>query len=455
MHDPLGNHKNVRVEQISSGGNSYIIAVQAPTYQLSPNSFATESAFSHHLRQLRSTYGNKISKVVLIAPQMSKEDYDRQKEFLGVVTADEGITLLPANPESASGFEFWRSHAPRLWREIKHCVRDASVVHSGMSEDIRRPLMAMVNLAAWRLGKPVIFFVDIDTRKNSWRLYRLGMWSLKSYLSNRLIHDPLKWIQIWLAPRMFDLVLLKSPEMVRDFGGGRPHVRDFLDTAHSAEHVVTNEQLEKHLTGLREGPLRVVYFGRLVAYKGLDRAIDAVRIARERGQDIRLTFIGAGPCLDALREQTRSLGLEEWIDFLPPVSYGDSLFSLLSEYHVAIATPLTEDTPRAAFDAMARGLPIVAFDIAYFKGLAEQSGAVALAKWPSPQSMADAIEGLNKNRARLAEMSVSAVNFARANTQQIWLDKRRNWTMNFILDSTRVERPSREDTYRARQDRSA
>jgi glycosyltransferase involved in cell wall biosynthesis len=370
---------------------------------------------------------------------MSKEDYDQKREFLGIVTSDEGVTLLPAHPQSVSALAFWKSHAARIWREIKRCVGEAGIVHSGMSADILRPLMAMVNLAAWQMGKPVIFVVDIDFRRHSWRLRRLRMWSLRSYLTNRLFHDPLRWIQVWLAPRMFDLVLLKSPDLARDFGRGRLHVKNFLDTAHSMEHVLTDTQLKEHLVRLRrpEGPLRIVYFGRLVAYKGLDRAIDAVRIARETGEDVRLTIIGDGPCLEALRQQARSHGLETEVTFLPPVTYGEPLFSLLSDFHLAIATPLTEDTPRSAFDAMARGLPIIAFDLAYFAGLAELSGAVALARWPCPQSVAETLVELNRDRNRLAEMANRAVNFARANTQQIWLDRRRDWTLRFILGEPR------------------
>lgn len=369
---------------------------------------------------------------MLIAPHMSQENYDRQKEFLGVVTEEDGVTCLPACPETVSGIDFWRKHALKLWHELKLRLADARVVHSGMSEDLRRPLMAMVNLAAWRAKRPVIFIVDIDTRKNTSRLYHLKIWSLKSYLSNRLTHDPLKWIQIWLAPRMFDLVLLKSPELVRDFGGGRPHVKDFLDTAHSAEHVFSDEELRAHVDRLQHGPLRLVFFGRFVPYKGLDRALEAVRIARDRGEDVDLSFIGDGPCLEAMREQIKSLRLEERVSILPPVPYGDALFDKLSDFHAAIATPLTEDTPRAAFDAMARGLPVIAFDIAYFKGLAEKSGAVALAKWPSAQSLAETIAALNADRARLARMSAAGVAFARANTQQIWLERRHEWTMRLF-----------------------
>lgn len=139
-----------------------------------------------------------------------------------------------------------------------------------MSNDIWRPLMAMVKLAAWRLGKPVVFIVDIDFRSHSWLLRQLGIWSLKSYIVNRLFHAPLRWLQVWIAPHVFDLVLLKSPNLVRDFGRGLPHVRNFFDTVHSAEQIVSDKALQRRLKVLRNPDklLRLAYFGRLPTTKG-------------------------------------------------------------------------------------------------------------------------------------------------------------------------------------------
>ena len=96
--------------------------------------------------------------------------------------------------------------------------------------------------------------------------------------------DPLRILQVQIAVRCCSLCLLKSAKLVEDFGRGRPNVRNFYNTSHSAEHVISDDQLEKQIVRLqeRDTPLRLVFFGRFVKYKGLDRTIRAVASARRK-----------------------------------------------------------------------------------------------------------------------------------------------------------------------------
>jgi glycosyltransferase involved in cell wall biosynthesis len=414
----------------------YILAVQAAAYPTSQTSFATESAFAEHLKELRELLGEKFTRMVLIAPRLSEQEYQAVKHHLDVIDSDKhGITYLPAHYTNTSAKRFWFSCFRDIWKRVNEAVTHAAVVHSGMSDDVWRPLLAMVNLIAWRAKVPVVFVVDIDFRKDTWRLYKSGIWSHKAYLVNRLFYDPLKWTQVWLAVLMCQLVLLKGASMARAFGKGRTNVKNFLDTVHRIEDVLTPLQMKSRLERLRDTsrPLNVVYFGRFVRYKGLDRAIEAVHLARSMGANVVLTLIGDGDQKELLQKQVVETGLENAVNFHPPVRYGAALFQLLNDAHLAIATPLAEDTPRASFDAFARGLPLLAFDTAFFRDLAE-SGAVALATWPSAESLAEWLVVLSQDRQRLARMAEAAVVFARENTQADWLNKRISWTLNTALD---------------------
>jgi glycosyltransferase involved in cell wall biosynthesis len=414
----------------------FVVAVQAPAYPVSPTVFATESAFAEHLKELRRSVGPRFSRLVLVAPQFSDQEYEAQKAHLGTVDLEQDeVLFVPAFVTSTSAKRFWLSHARSFWRQAKEVARNAGVVQSGMSTDIWRPLMAMMNLAAWRVGRPVVFVVDIDFRQHAKRFYHLGTWGLKTYLSQRLVHDPIKWLQCWLAPRMFQLVLLKSASMVKDFGKGRPNVKNFYDTAHAAEHVLEQQRQPERLAWLRDPgrPLHLVYFGRFVPYKGLDRVVEAVRQAREKGSDIRLSLIGSGECLVQLQQQVADAGLTDAVTFKPQVHYGQPLFDQLGQFHLCIAAPLREDTPRAAFDAMARGLPILAFDISYFRDLDQDSGAVALAAWPNSDALAAQMIALDRDRERLAAMAGRGLEFAQSNTQAKWLAQRTQWILDLAL----------------------
>lgn len=410
----------------------YLIAVQTPCRPLGPGRFAIESAFAAHLRLLRKELGADFARMVLAAPTEPGGAFDPVPGHLDIVDADhDGIALLPLHPAGCPPGEFWSAHAPRMWAELGRVAREAGVIHGAIADDVRRPAMLLVTLAGLAARKPVQVVVDIDFRRDAWMYWRTGLWSLKSYLSNRLLHDPLRIAQVRLAVRYCDLVLLKSARMVADFGRGRPHVRNFYDTVHGPEQVCDGPMLERRTARLAEAgrPLSLVYFGRLVPYKGLDRSIRAVHAARQRAGDVvRLRIVGEGEEGARLRALVHELGLTHAVTFEPPRRYGAPLFDVLEAADAMVASPLVEDTPRAAFDAMARGLPILAFGIRYYEDLERESGAVRTVPWPDVEALAREMLAMHADREALCAMARAGVQFARSNTQRVWLERRLTWT---------------------------
>lgn len=413
----------------------YFVVVQAKARVLSSHEFAVESAFAAHLKELRGRLGASFDELVLLAPEMTEPEYVAAAGSLASVDSrTAGVRFVPAFQSDIPRAKFLTRHLLPMWRLLNREFSAPCVVHSGMSTELARPLMFMACFAGRMQGRAVIFVVDTDFRKHSWRYWKLGVWSRKSYLVNRFLYDPLKWLQLWLAPRFFDLCLYKSQSLVDTFSGGRANVRNFFDTAHSEELVLANVELEQKSRETRKaGPLVVTYFGRLVRYKGLEYAVKAVSLARAAGADVRLRIIGDGECRSALEAQVRTENLESVVELLPAVPYGPSLFRLVDECHLTVASPLVEDTPRAAFDSMARGLPIAAFDTTYFKDLENASEAVITTPWPSAEGLARTFVDLARDRERLAGMSEAAVRFARENTQETWVNRRMLWTKELLL----------------------
>ena len=408
----------------------YFVVVQAPAYSLSAERCALESAFAVHLRVLRKLIGPKYSELVLIGPSLTDEAYRASAGQLEVLdVSSSGVRFLPAFPLSVSRSDFLLHRLWPTWRWLTSLFSEPCVVHSGMSTELARPLMFMASLAARCAGRPVIFMVDMDFRDHARRFYRTGQWSLKSYLVNRLAYDPLKWLQLRLAPSLFTICCFKGATLVRDFGRGRPNVRMFYDTVHSSADVLTAEQLARRLEFVVSGvgAFTATYFGRLAANKGIDRMIRATSLARAQGVDVRLRIIGDGDCRESLVKLASELGIAGHVEFCPAVAYGEPLFGLLKDCHICIAAPLIEDTPRAAFDAFSRGLPIVAFDISYFSDLAKASGAVIATPWPEAEGLSRAIVQLARDPQRLGELIRRAVGFAGDNTQEIWLGRRLEW----------------------------
>lgn len=408
----------------------YVVVVQAPAYPVATDIVALESAFAEHLRELKARIGPSFDELLLIAPELSRTRYEAERGHLAELDAREtGIRFLPAFPLDVPRWKFLLTGWVPMWRMLSRQFAEPCVVHSGMSTHLSRPLMFMASLAGWRRKRPVVFFVDMDFREHARRFRAIGAWGWRSYMLNRVVYDPLKWVQLWIAPRLFDLCCFKSFALVRTFGRGRPNVKPFFNTAHSAGQVLDADAVQARLVRLADPArgLRACYFGRLAMNKGVDRMIEAVRQARDAGADVNLTVIGDGECRDALRLQVERDGLGDFVAFVDPVPYGELLFSLLDDCDLCLAAPLVEDTPRAAFDAMARGMPVVAFDICYFRDLATAGGGVVTTAWPRPEGLAEALVELSKDRARLGQLVRKAVEFASVNTQETWLARRHAW----------------------------
>jgi glycosyltransferase involved in cell wall biosynthesis len=208
-------------------------------------------------------------------------------------------------------------------------------------------------------------------------------------------------------------------------------VKYFLDAAFSAEHVISPEALARKTASLADPaqPLELVYFGRLTAYKGVDRCIEAVALAAKMcSAPLRLSIIGAGEEVDRLRSLGLRLGVADRVEFRGAFPFGPRLFDQLCPLHLLLAAPLSEDTPRSALDAMACGLPILAFATDYYTDL-EESGAVDLVPWLSVERMAERIAHYAADKQRLMPLALAGVEFARSNTQEAWLNSRAQWTL--------------------------
>jgi rhamnosyl/mannosyltransferase len=105
---------------------------------------------------------------------------------------------------------------------------------------------------------------------------------------------------------------------------------------------------------------RVVFVGRLVAYKGLPVLVEAVRRLVAQGGDVRLFIAGRGPLLGALQSQVLAAKLTEHVRFLGFVP-DDRLGSLYRGADV-VACPsvsLLESTATCLEEAAACGVPVL------------------------------------------------------------------------------------------------
>lgn len=103
----------------------------------------------------------------------------------------------------------------------------------------------------------------------------------------------------------------------------------------------------------------VLYVGRLVNNKGLDRIVDALAMLARRGLPHRALFVGKGPLAGKLRADVQRVGLEPVTRFVEWVDTPADLARLYQRSRVAVCASTCEGGPRVTVEAMACGTPVV------------------------------------------------------------------------------------------------
>ena len=114
-------------------------------------------------------------------------------------------------------------------------------------------------------------------------------------------------------------------------------------------------------------PLRLVYFGSLVADKGVHTAIEAVTELKRRGlaDKVHLTILGGGhPAYEAqLRSMTTEAGLTDRVQFVGRVPRAE-VPAWLSRSDVFLFTSIwAEPMARSVMEAMAAGLLVIGSEV--------------------------------------------------------------------------------------------
>jgi colanic acid/amylovoran biosynthesis glycosyltransferase len=114
-----------------------------------------------------------------------------------------------------------------------------------------------------------------------------------------------------------------------------------------------------------EGPVRLLTVGRLVEKKGHGLAIEATRLLRQRGRDVRLRIVGDGPLRGPLVAQAAEAGLGDVVEFAGAKVHHE-IAAELAAAHIFLAPSVRandgdEDAPvNTLKEAMATGTPVVA-----------------------------------------------------------------------------------------------
>lgn len=152
-----------------------------------------------------------------------------------------------------------------------------------------------------------------------------------------------------------------------------------------------------------QGELRILYAGTLGRAQNLANAVEAARIAKQRGLKVRLRFVGAGAArqelVKAAREDKVSVDFSSKIrpeDLSEHYQWADSALVHLTDWKA-----LEQAVPSKTFELMSVGLHISAVAAGETADLVEELGAGHTVPPESPEQLADLWQELIRNPEQL------------------------------------------------------
>lgn len=110
------------------------------------------------------------------------------------------------------------------------------------------------------------------------------------------------------------------------------------------------------------GPLRLLFAGRCLAWKGMHLGLEALAELLRRGCPARLTIVGSGSAEGMWRDQAGALGLEEAVEWIPRVEHA-KMAELYRTHDVLLFPSLHDSGGQVVLEALAYGRPVVCLDL--------------------------------------------------------------------------------------------
>jgi glycosyltransferase involved in cell wall biosynthesis len=111
-----------------------------------------------------------------------------------------------------------------------------------------------------------------------------------------------------------------------------------------------------------DGPLRLLFAGRCLAWKGMHLGLEALAELLGRGCWARLTILGSGSAEGLWRARAQALGLDEAVDWMARVEHA-RMADLYRAHDVLLFPSLHDSGGQVVLEALAYGRPVVCLDL--------------------------------------------------------------------------------------------
>jgi len=144
-----------------------------------------------------------------------------------------------------------------------------------------------------------------------------------------------------------------------------------------------------------KGQVRVVGVGSLLPVKRWDRLLGVAQELKRNGCECTVQIAGDGPLRGPLKQQSREMGLEGYVEFLGNI---DDIPGLLSDATFLVHTSDTEGCPNVVMEAMACGRAVVATDAGDVPDLVDNGITGFVVRRGDNATLVDRVVGLIADR---------------------------------------------------------
>jgi glycosyltransferase involved in cell wall biosynthesis len=156
-----------------------------------------------------------------------------------------------------------------------------------------------------------------------------------------------------------------------------------------------------------DGPLKLVYVGRLVRTKGLFEVVDALMELKRAGRRFELCIAGGGPDERELMAAVESSGLKDRVRFLGSV-FGEEKRRLWLDSDLFVFPSYMEGLPYSLLEAMAAGCVPVTTPVGAIADVMRDREHGLFVPVKDARSLANAVAILDDDRASLLRMAEAA-----------------------------------------------
>jgi glycosyltransferase involved in cell wall biosynthesis len=407
----------------------YLMPIPVPIF-VDGDKRLVQTDWKRALRLLRDSMEERYGEIVVAGPWLPIDHPVAKEQTLEIIDADERIRLEPVIDQRVRPRAFWLKELGRYRHRMAELVAQARVVHTSVNDPFR-PLLEIPLAMAMRRKLPTVLVQDMDSILQIRALSEHANLRRKAFVEvfTRALERSVR-----AAAARADLSLLKGKALMGRYARFARNPHEFHDTSYLTSEMAPESDVERRVATLTNGekrPLRLVYCGRLVARKGVTRAVDLVARARARGADVSFEVIGNGPEEAALRDQVAAAGVGSAVNLAGSAPYGPPLLRRLATFDAILFTPTAEDTPRMIFDGYAAGLPLVADGIPYVREREAEEGAAVVLKSDADEAAGQLI-ALAADRTKLVGLTRAAVKAGRYHSADAWYRRRADWTHEAI-----------------------